>query len=450
MVSRLGHRGCRWSLSPIPSYSLALIFVATLLAPTLAQAATPGALDRSFGDDGWARTRIGAHDEAAAVAIDSKHRIVVAGSATYRHLFAVARYRPSGRLDRSFSGNGKKTTRFSGGPGYVVSHASSVAIDSRDRIVAAGTKCNWTAPPRHVDADLIGCEIAVARYRRSGRLDRSFGRDGRVTFKYLDVGATSVAIDAKDRIIVAGTTDVIARFRHNGTLDRSFGAAGGGLAFPPTYPAYNYAYLTSLAIDSRGRIVAVGYVGGYRFLVVRFLPNGRPDRSFGNGGKVIGHNDAFALSVAITAKDQVLAAGGAPGATRDQGGFRLALYRPDGTRARHWGDNGEITTAFRNLRHHHRDSVAVSVGFDSRKRIAAIGQLRHEYALARYHRNGTLDRSFSGNGKAKGLFRFPRRREPGYVLAGTLDHRDRIVVAGAETRLQSRFLLARFAGYRRR
>jgi uncharacterized delta-60 repeat protein len=421
-----------------------LALLAALLIPTLAQAAKPGALDRSFSDDGWVRTPIGTLDRAADVAIDAKHRIVAAGSAGYFHVFAIARYRPGGQLDHSFSGNGKKTTRFSGGPGYVVSYARSVAIDSRGRIVAAGAKCNWTAPPRHVDADLIGCEVALARYKGNGRLDPSFGGDGRVTTDFENGGATSVAIDSKDRIVVVGD-NVVARYRRNGTLDPSFGYGGAAVPPGPTQDCseHDACFLTSLAIDSHRRIVVAGYPNGYRFYVARFLPDGSPDPSFGNGGRVIRPEEGFPLAVAITSKDRILAAGGTTG----DGGFGifgLDLYRSDGTRARRWGDSGEITTSFRS--HHHDSAFVESVGFDSRGRIVAIGGMGGKYALARYHRNGTLDRSFSGNGKATGPFKPPHRRDHGYVEAGTLDQRDRIVVAGEDSRL----LLARFIGYRRR
>ena len=424
---------------------LVLALLAALLIPALAQAAKPGALDRSFGGDGWVRTPIGTLDRAADVAMDAKHRIVAAGSAQYFHVFAIARYRPGGRLDRSFSGNGKKTTRFSGGPGYVVSYARSVAIDSRGRIVAAGAKCNYSAPPRTADATLLGCEVALARYKRDGSLDSSFGGDGRVTTDLENGGATSVAIDSKDRIIVVGD-NVVARYRRNGTLDPSFGYGGAAVPRGPTQEcSEHYAcFLTSLAIDSQRRIVVAGYPDSYRFLVARFLPDGSPDPSFGNGGRVIRPEEGFPFAVAITSKDRVLAAGGTLGEAGEHGEFRLDLYRADGTRAQRWGDNGEITTSFRS--HHHDSAFVESVGFDSRGRIVAIGGMGGKYALARYHRNATLDRSFSGNGKATGAFKSPHRRDRGYVRAGTIDQRGRIVVAGDE----SRFLLARFIGYRGR
>jgi uncharacterized delta-60 repeat protein len=99
-----------------------------------------GQLDAKFGDGGVVTTRFGRdHDDnAVSVALDSHRRIVVLGETQGSHSwirdFALARYLPNGRLDRSFSRNGKVTTSFSGGS----DDAYAVMVDSQDRIVAAG------------------------------------------------------------------------------------------------------------------------------------------------------------------------------------------------------------------------------------------------------------------------------------------------------------------------
>jgi uncharacterized delta-60 repeat protein len=407
--------------------------LAPLLLPPLAQAANPGHLDRSFGDGGWVSTRIVAHEYADAVAIDSQKRIVAAGAAADNSLFGVARYRRSGRLDHSFSGNGKLTTEFPGS-GIVFQWASSVAVDSRGRIVAAGGECTYDDYPQE-GGTIIGCETPIARYLSNGSPDTSFSGDGKVATDFGGTNrANSVAIDSNDRIVVAGE-GIVARYRHNGTLDSSFGT--GGIATPPTP-----AYLTSVAIDSQGRIVALGYRpagDGYRFVLMRLLPDGSPDPSFGNGGKVVRPEGGLAFAVAIDSKDQILAAGGALSQAGEPGDFRLAFYKEDGTRLRRWGGNGEVTTSF----HDRHWARALSVGFDSRGRIVAIGAMGHAYALTRYRGDGSLDRSFSGNGKATGRFTLPQRRHAGLgVRGGAIDQRDRIVVAGG-----GHFLLARFIGY---
>jgi uncharacterized delta-60 repeat protein len=138
-------------------------------------------------------------DEAMSVAIDSKDRIVVAGFANRpfaeRTRFAVARYRKDGELDGSFGSGGRVMTAI----GERKSAANAVAVDSKDRIVAAGKTFN-----RRKRSELF----ALAHYRRNGKLSESFGRDGRVTTDFARArgrtSAESVAIDSHGRIVAAG------------------------------------------------------------------------------------------------------------------------------------------------------------------------------------------------------------------------------------------------------
>ncbi len=400
-----------------------------------AQAAKPGNLDRSFGGNGEVKTRFlgQTHNEARAVMIDSKGRIVAAGYVATATNFAVARFKPNGTLDHSFSGDGRVTTRFSGGPGYVLNSADSVAIDSEGRIVATGFKCNYTAPPSE-GGEEISCETALARYKPNGSLDPSFGDGGKVTADLEGCCGATVAIDSQDRVIVAGGNGV-ARFRVNGTLDPSFGNGGEAItSFTGNVRA--------VAIDSQGAIAAVGdqYDGSVdRFLVARFLPNGNPDPSFGSGQGWITTRRGFATSVTLDSKDDILAAGGIRqvGSSATRKNFALALYKPDGSPARRFGQGGEVTTHWTSGKH---SALALSVTRDSRGRVVAVGSIGHDYAIARYRANGKLDPSFGGNGKVMGPFGLTSRDNNAGVWAGTVDSRDRIIVAGGQPFLLNRFI----------
>jgi uncharacterized delta-60 repeat protein len=87
-----------------------------------------GALDDSFSRDGKTETQIKKFDFGLGVAIDSRGRIVVAGHSSGGT--CLVRYRPNGRVDRSFSKDGKLRTQ--------VLSTRAVAIDRRDRIVVGG------------------------------------------------------------------------------------------------------------------------------------------------------------------------------------------------------------------------------------------------------------------------------------------------------------------------
>jgi uncharacterized delta-60 repeat protein len=151
-------------------------------------------LDPSFGAGGKVTTTFRSSiDRALSVAIDPQGRVVAAGYTVRndRAVFALARYKPGGAHDQSFSNNGKVITRF----GHSAA-AWSVSIDSRSQIVAAGDD-----------------GFNLARYRPNGALDRSFSGNGKATAGF-GAFAGSAAVDSKDRIVASGEHGkvVLARF----------------------------------------------------------------------------------------------------------------------------------------------------------------------------------------------------------------------------------------------
>jgi uncharacterized delta-60 repeat protein len=178
----------------------------------------------------------------------------------------------------------------------------------------------------------------VARYRRNGDLDPSFGVGGKVT---TDFGTTrdfanSVAIDARGRIVVGGgeTRFELARYRSNGTLDPSFGAGG-----KVTTDFGDHSSLNSVAIDAHNRIVAAGAAANHAFALARYKPNGHLDRSLSHNGKVTGpfHSGAGAGFVGIDSRRRIVAM--ATGGVND---FKLARYMPNGSLDHSFGKNGKV------------------------------------------------------------------------------------------------------------
>jgi uncharacterized delta-60 repeat protein len=76
--------------------------------------------------------------------------------------FALARYNPNGKLDHSFSGDGKQTTDF----GHRADSARAAAIRPDGKILVAGRS---------------GKALALARYTPAGKLDLTFSHDGKQT-----------------------------------------------------------------------------------------------------------------------------------------------------------------------------------------------------------------------------------------------------------------------------
>ena len=147
----------------------AVLVVLAVALPGAAGAA-PGDLDPSFGNGGIVTTDFGTGAHAYALAILPNGKIIAAGGAGSQH-FALARYLPDGSLDPVFDGDGKVTTDLGAAAG---DGANGLAIQPNGRIVAAGGSGDFV----------------LARYRRDGSLDQSFGADGKVT---TDFGGTSSA-----------------------------------------------------------------------------------------------------------------------------------------------------------------------------------------------------------------------------------------------------------------
>ena len=249
-----------------------------------------GSLDSSFGGTGGVVTRLSDNfDGAMAVAIQPDGKIVIVSSVFDGAWgkFGVVRYNPNGSLDTSFNGSGIVLTPVgsAGGP-------NSVAIQTDGKIVVAGSDGNDS--------------FAIVRYNPNGSLDTTFDGSGKVL---TPVGrANSVAIQADGKIIAAGgvisgSSFTLVRYNADGSLDTSFN--GTGIVSTPARNSWGGA--SDLAIQTDGKIVAVGY--SVDFAAVRYNPDGSLDSSFGGAGKILIPADVYVRSVAIQPNGKFVVAG---------------------------------------------------------------------------------------------------------------------------------------------
>ena len=136
------------------------------------------AFDRSFGNKGLAEVDLPAdQSELGGIAPLRDGRVLVVGrSATYgRDGIAVARLDETGEVDRSFGTGGVVVLHPLRFPRPLTRTASTaIAVDTQGRILVA----EILAPQAYATT---GGALAVARLTPSGKLDRSFGRDGVVS-----------------------------------------------------------------------------------------------------------------------------------------------------------------------------------------------------------------------------------------------------------------------------
>jgi uncharacterized delta-60 repeat protein len=353
-----------------------VLFAWLLPLPLLAQA--PGALDISFGVAGTLLTPIGTdNDEVGDMAVQSDGKIVVAGHTWEAGLnaFAVARYLPDGALDPSFDGDGLAITPFAGLTG--VTHA--VAVQPDGKILVGGYV---------VDQTTSQFSLALLRYLPNGSLDTSFSGDGKLTANLSGSEVYEILLQPDGKIVVVAT-NVLARFLANGTLDVTFGVGG--------VVSVDFSQLAG-ALQPDGKIVVAGQAWNtttfqYEFVVGRYLPNGTFDPAFAGGGSVTTNvDDGSVRAVLVQPDGKIIVAGHSYTGGTGHVDFTLVRHLPDGTLDPSFGGDGLVSSDFGSV------STVHDLLLQPDGRILAGGYAFLAFALARYLPDGSLDLTFSDDG----------------------------------------------------
>jgi uncharacterized delta-60 repeat protein len=292
----------------------------------LARFTSAGSLDTNFGSSGLAITPIGPGDDVAnALALQPDGKILAAG---YAHsgtniTFALARYTSAGQLDTSFNLSGEVLTPIPSGSAV----AWAVQVQSNGFIVVAGQAQAGSST-----------NVALVRYAPNGALDASFGSSGIVTTSFASGGSSAgkaMVIQSDGRIVVTGPVFIagnyyagLARYTTNGALDASFGTGGQVIIQSGHSPA-------AAALQQDGKILIAGSEFGptLEYFVLRFLPTGALDTSYGFAGEAdISFNDGgndLGVAAATDSIGRVIVAGdanGLMGVTRLQGDTVLEFF----------------------------------------------------------------------------------------------------------------------------
>lgn len=180
-----------------------------------------------------------------------------------------------------------------------------------------------------------------------------------------------------------------------GDLDPRFSSDGIATAFRSGGVA------TSIAVDSQGRTVIAGYAisDEVDLAVARFLPDGKPDPSFGGNGRArfdVGDAD-YAFDMVVLAGDGLALAGRSTGKKNDRA-FVLRLTNAGKPRTLFGGGDGLVKIDFGKA-----TQVAGAIAVSPGGRLVIGGYVSNgttsSSALARLLPDGRLDDSFAGDGR---------------------------------------------------
>jgi uncharacterized delta-60 repeat protein len=361
---------------------------------------------------GWVTTSVGPGSASVSALVQQPDgklvavgsgMVVGAGLNIKSAYIALARYQSDGSLDTTFGRGGKVTTSISR-----LSFASALVRQPDGKLVIAGVS----------GSNDSNVKLALVRYKSDGGLDTSFGHGGKLTTA-IGGGVTLNAITAflvrqPDGKLVAVSMGyrgaysyfALVRYQSDGSLDTTFGHGG---RVTTRISRLDY-FPSALVLQPDGKLVAAAGTssaqGSGGFLLVRYKPNGRLDRSFGRGGKVTAKgttdNDTYAGLVLLPHGELVAAGAGSYSA------LALAAYDKNGKPHASFGRHGKVTTVL---------SPAGSISYDGALIVTPDGELAAAGAadlgptgqtsgsfIVRYDRNGSLDRSFGRRGRVTTLF----------------------------------------------
>jgi uncharacterized delta-60 repeat protein len=405
---------------------------------------TDGSLDNSFSGDGRVTTRIGRDDAATSVAVDKDGKIIATGYSNTSSVYsmAIVRYLPSGELDHTFSQDGKQTITLGWNTG-----AAAIDVQDDGKLVIGGATLLNTTRSRFL----------LTRFNADGELDNSFGSGGmQITEFEADASISDLALQKDGKIVVTGSAllgFVMARYNTNGTLDNSFSEDGilvpgdrgdfssgssveiqpdGKIIMTGSYGnvLMNYAVFrvhpdgsldssfdgdgllsdfkaaarSAYNTSADGKIITAGVTelrrGNLHFLVSRYQKDGKPDETFSEDGMLIfdfGSGPSEAHAIVIQPDGKIILAGSA--SNRLNKDFALIRLNTDGTLDKSFSYDGILMTDIRGY-----DDVAYAISLQADGRIVVAGNsniwgTETDFALVRYNTDGTLDNTFSADGK---------------------------------------------------
>lgn len=360
----------------------------------------PGKVDSTFGINGRVKTDIGGRDNApVGMGLQQDGKIIVVqnyvDTILGRIQYCVVRYLDNGRIDTSFQDRGMLKAPSSLNEGY---RASCVLVLPDGKIILAGTYGSGT-----------GHKWFVARYHINGKVDSSFGTNGRVNISWgTGTGMVHKIIRLRNGMLVAAgnfNQDVaLTRITANGVPDGSFGV--NGLVRQSFSPFFDFANDIKELPDSSliaGGVISMPNMMNGQFALLKYKRNGTLDSTFGMNGTSVTTISSIseAISVIALQPDGKILAGGSTIISNVQH-VALMRFNINGTLDNTFGSGGKITAplgsnAVPTAKIIMLPNGKILLAADSSDHIAAPKSLY--LSLLVFNPDGTPDNSFGNGGR---------------------------------------------------
>jgi uncharacterized delta-60 repeat protein len=266
----------------------------------------------------------------------------------------------------------------------------TIAVDSQGRVVTVGECSNAVGS---ITA------MCAQRRLSDGTLDSTFA-GGTVALLEQAPGsyATSMLIDSSDRVVMGGRCEekvwCVARLTTGGELDTAF-ANGAGIA-RLTWPGLiqTSSEINVLVANVDGSYIAVGRcrdnAGGIRACVASINAGGSVFSPFGSGTFWMGRESSRVASAGFQASGKLVLVGSCNDASAND----ICLIRliPGGSIDTSFGNAGYVRTLVG------LSSGARAGAIQDDGRIVVVGRCSGKACAVRYDINGALDRSFGVDG----------------------------------------------------
>lgn len=236
-------------------------------------------------------------------------------------------------------------------------------------------------------------------------LDTAFGSQGEATSEAFGGDLSAMALAPGGKIVMVGgtfTDFMLAQFDANGTLDTTFDT-DGKVTTDMVAGEQEGAY--GVAAQADGKIVVVGYTGTAgpggptNFAVARYNADGTLDASFGTGGRITSGVLGEAHAVAIQPDGKIVVVGHVEKSSgADSSDFVIARYHANGTLDASFSGDGQVVTDVNAATNTARNVVLQANGsiVVSGEPVMFAGADHTD--IARYHPDGTLDTDFGTAG----------------------------------------------------